>query len=144
MDGPWNDFAPAAKGPWSDFAPSVGVGEDIAKTAVPSLERMATETLGTGGDVRSLLSAGATKLGIPDRLQTAIGQQLGRTFPPAAAIMTAPTTAQIQEATGTDKLYQPQTPAGKLFDTSVRFAPSVIGGPENLAVKAGTRVLAPA
>lgn len=44
----------------------------------------------------------------------------------------------------TGQFYEPKTGAGKLAETVGEFAPAVIGGPEALAVKLGTRVLAPA
>jgi hypothetical protein len=44
----------------------------------------------------------------------------------------------------TGPLYKPQTLLGQYADTAVQFLPALLGGPESLALKLGTRVLAPA
>ncbi len=161
------DISAALSGaPAASATPEVGVGEDLAKTAIPSLGRMVSDTLGTPGDIGSLLSAGADKLynlvsppqrttsdlitgaepkgGIPQGLKTAI-RTAASGFPIIGAMAAGPTSQQVQSIVSpVAGDYEPQTTGGKVFDTAVRFAPAAIGGPETLAAKIGTRVLAPA
>jgi hypothetical protein len=143
----WDAFPLADQaGGWDAFplAPAVGTAEDIAKTALPSVGRMVSETVGAPGDIGSLMSAAGDKLGIPQGAKSAI-RMAASGFPGLGALATGPTSQQAQSVvspiTGD---YEPKTIGGKVFDTSVRFAPAVIGGPETLAAKVGTRVLAPA
>src|SRR5690348_5804065 len=48
----------------------------------------------------------------------------------------------VEKATG--PFYKPQTGAGEVAQTIGQFAPAAIGGPETLATRIGTRVVAPA
>jgi hypothetical protein len=126
-----------------DSGPSMG--EDAAKSVGAGLGNAAISTLGSVGDVRSLLSTGVdaigSKLGAdPSMLKKAAGYA----FP---AINSAPTSQDIR-STVTDPIvspdYQPQTAVGGVLKTGAEFLPAMVGGPESLAAKFATRVAVPA
>jgi hypothetical protein len=124
-------------------APAVGIGEDLAKTALPSVARAGISTLGMPGDVGELVSKGADALGVPEWLKTPLAAAGG--VIPFAGALRGPTSEQItQKVEGvTGPLYKPQTGVGQAFDTAAQLAPALLGGPETLGVKALTRVAAP-
>ncbi len=120
-------------------APSVGIGEDLAKTVIPSTGRMVAGMAGLPGDLSNLLAKGsqaatdyiAGKIGIDP------GPRAMRPLLPTSSDLEKP----IESITGN---YQPQRLPGQLLDKAIQFAPAVIGGPEALAAKLATRVAAPA
>lgn len=120
-------------------APDIGTGEDIAKTALPSVGRMVAGTAGAPGDLSNLLAKGSQVAS--DYIASKLGIDPG----PRASGPVLPTSAGIERAiepyTGN---YQPQTFGGKVFDKAVQFAPGLIGGPETALMKGLTRVAAPA
>jgi hypothetical protein len=142
-------------------APSVGVGEDMAKTVVPSIGRMVAGTVGLPGDIGSLAKTVGDKLpDVPTSSDTILGrlaQFLKDESAKSANLPAAqgsgdlpgsyvpPTSAQLQGSMeGATGSYQPQTEPGRILDKAIQFAPAAIGGPETLATKALTRVIAPA
>lgn len=126
-----------------DSGPSMD--EDAAKSVGAGLGNATIGTLGSVGDIRSLLSAGVdaagSKLGVDPSMLKKVA---GYAFP---ALNSAPTSQDIK-ATVTDPLvspdYQPQTAVGSVLKTGAEFLPAMAGGPESLATKFATRVAVPA
>ena len=149
-DDPWAKFR-NSDDPWSKFREPVavepGYAEDIAKGAAGGLGRGVAGTIGLGGDVGSLIRAGAERIGVPS---TAIdtAAKYARRIPyvgPAAAIMQGPGAKEVEAAVTpyTGEFYQPKTVPGQYASTIASFAPSAaipgVGG----AVARGVNVLAP-
>ncbi|SCB52726.1 hypothetical protein GA0061099_10396 [Bradyrhizobium yuanmingense] len=101
--------------------PSVGVGEDLAKSAASAPGRAAGSLLGLPGDLYHL---GLRALGDNLTPRSDYGSEA------------------IRESLGSS--YEAKTEPGRLLQKAADFAPALIGGPEALAVKALTRVAAPA
>lgn len=128
---------------------------DIAKGAGSGLAEGTMSLAGMPGDIGSLMGQGVDYLGskvaAPDKVAQfkamAKGYLAGNplTAGPAAMFQSAPTTQQIGDfvKTNVGELPQPETTAGKITQTAASFVPSMIGGPESLATKALTRVIAP-
>jgi len=128
MEGPWEQYAAAESGPWDNYkapakdaAPEVGVGEDLASAAKSAPGRVVASALGLPGDLYHL---GLRALGDNLTPRSNYGSEA------------------IRESLGSE--YQAQTEPGKLLQKAADFAPALIGGPETLAMRAATRVAAPA
>lgn len=127
-------------------SPTVGMGEDAAKSVASGLGTATIGTLGSVGDIRSLLSQGVdaagAKLGFdPSTLKSAAGTVF-------RGLNDAPTSADIR-STVTDPLvdpdYKPQYLAGSLLKKGAEFGPNMLlGGPEGAAARLLTNVAAPA
>ena len=126
---------------------------DVAKSGGIGLAKGAIGLAGMPGDLGSLISSGYDKatnaLGInPDTAQTvkSVVGHLAPAVPFLGAVAQGPTSHDIQSTIegATGPLYKPQTVPGEYAQTIGEFAPAVFGGPESLAAKVGTRVLAPA
>lgn len=124
LDQPTTAAPPQASGLPAGFVldnPSMsGIAEDMAKTVVPAVGRMAAGLAGLPADLAHLYAPNQND---PNPLGSS---GLGK---------------DIEPYTGS---YQPQTEPGKVLDKAIQFAPAVIGGPETLAAKLATRVVAPA
>jgi hypothetical protein len=103
----------------------IGVGEDIARSALTGLGEGATQTVGLLGDVQ----------GLADQAGTWVGDMLGlKPLTPEQqagfGAGRAPTTAGIEKATGFDEVkHVPQTVAGKFARTGASFAgPAAVAG----------------
>lgn len=119
------------------------VAADVAKSGGIGVVKGGLGLAGATGDVRDLAVKLGEHLGLdPDRAHAVLNGLPGI----LGLIGKAPTSAdlrgKLEDVTG--PLYEPKTTAGKLAQTVGEFVPAVIGGPEALAVKLGTRVLAPA
>jgi hypothetical protein len=101
--------------------PSVGVGEDLASAAKSAPGRAVGSLLGLPGDLYHL---GLRALGDNLTPRSNYGSEA------------------IRESLGSS--YEAKTEPGRLLQKAADFAPALIGGPETLAVKALTRVAAPA
>lgn len=167
-DMPFDDFAKRyhqkfyADMPYSEFAtkagiggdapkveaPKVGVGEDVAKSAVSGLAKGAMNTAGAVGDARDFVSWGAgyaaKALGATpetaQNVESAAGL-LGRLNPIA---MFAPTSQQVREAVTpfTGESYKPQTTAGKYASSAAEFIPGAVVAPGGAVRNAVTGVAA--
>ncbi len=104
-----------------EAAPSVGVGEDLLGVAKSAPGRLLAGVAGLPGDLYHL---GLQALGDKLTPESNYGSHA------------------IRQGLGSD--YEAQREPGKLAQKAVDFAPAVIGGPETLALKAATRVAAPA
>lgn len=102
-------------------APSVGVGEDLASSAKTIPGRIAASAFGLPGDLYHL---GLRALGDNLTPRSNYGSEA------------------IRESLGSS--YEAKTEPGRLLQKAADFAPALIGGPETLAMKALTRVAAPA
>lgn len=152
---PWEAAAPAAPAgqiadvshnPWE--TPSVPL--DVAKSAGVGLGEGAIGTLGSVGDVRSLLSSGVSylggKLGISPETIQAGKQAFASALPGGQAVAAAPTSEQIKSGVEgvTGPFYQPQTVPGEYARTVGQFAPGAVAGPGGIARRAITQALVPA
>lgn len=126
--------------------PQPDVLPDVAKGAGTGLVKGVTGLAGLSGDMRevnaSLASKASKMLGyeVSPETVSAVLRHL-----PIPGFM-GPTSNDLRSAveSQTGPLYEPKTGMGKFAETVGEFAPAVIGGPESLAAKAATRVLAPA
>lgn len=116
--------------------PEMGVVEDVARSAATGLGEGATQSAGLLGDVQS----GADSLG------TWVGDMLGlKPLTPEQAAgfqrARAPTTADIEETIGFDKVkHQPQTTAGEFARTAASFAgPAAVAGVGRGVVKTAVK-----
>ena len=127
---------------------------DIAKGAGTGLAEGVIGMAGMPGDIGSLIGHGVDYLGgkiaSPDKVQQFkdIAKGYLRSNPLTAgstALLNAPGSGQITDAITNNigALPQPETTAGKITQTAASFLPAMIGGPEGLATKALTRVVAP-
>ena len=160
MPGPWDQYAnptPEEGGPWQKYGvpndrvvvPPVATGpvdvEDIAKGAAGGLGRGTAGTLGMGGDVGSLIRAGAERIGVPS---TAIdtAAKYARRIPyvgPAATIMQGPGSKEVEAAITpyTGEFYRPKTTAGEYASTIASMVPSAaIPGGGGIAARAANVV----
>lgn len=113
---------------------NTSVGGDIAKSAGIGLAKGAIGLAGLPGDLTDLASKGFDYL---------TGYDTNSSVAPYAnAIGSQNIQNKIEGYTG--KFYQPKTTAGQYAQTLGEFAPAAIGGPETLASKLATRVIAPA
>ena len=130
--------------------PSRSASPDVAKSAGVGLGEGAIGTLGSVGDVRSLLSSGVdylgNKLGISPETMQAGKQAFASALPGGQAIAAAPTSQQIQSGVEgvTGPFYQPQTVPGEYARTVGQFAPGAVAGPGGIARRAITQTLVPA
>jgi hypothetical protein len=123
MEGPWEQYAPAEAGPWDQYkaatkgtSPEIGLGEDLAKTAMSIPGRAIAALGGLPADLAHLYAPNQSD---PNPLGSqAIGDKLGN--------------------------YEAKTGPGHLLQTAGDFLPAIIGGPETLGAKLLTRVAAPA
>jgi hypothetical protein len=106
---------------------------DVAKSAGIGLAKGAIGLAGLPGDAANVLNKGIdwaeSKFGITPQ-------------PSSDALTSGALTRAVESVTG--PLYKPKTTAGEYAQTIGEFVPNLIGGPEGLATKAATRVLAPA
>jgi hypothetical protein len=136
-------------------APEPDMLEDAAKSVGAGLANATAGTLGMGGDVRSLLSAGTSAIGgaigvEPDRVQ-AFKDLMSRAASMTAtgkAFANAPTSRQIKDSATNPVVspdYEPQTAVGGYLKTGAEFLPGMLaGGPRALLPRFGTNVAAPA
>lgn len=131
-------------------------GMDIAKGAGTGLVEGVMGLAGLPADAGSLVGSAVSgignKLGVdPDKVATfkrmavSAGMSNPLTAGPTKMIANGPTSSTIKGVVEgvTGELPQPQTEFGKYAKTAGEFVPAMIGGPESLAVKALTRVVAP-
>lgn len=135
-------------------APEAGMLEDAAKSVGAGLANATAGTLGMAGDVRSLLSAGASALGSklgaePDRVQ-AFKDYMSKAASmtgPGMVLANAPTSRQIKE-TATDPIvspdYKPQTLTGSYLKTGAEFLPGALVGQGGWASRLLSGVALPA
>lgn len=130
---------------------------DIAKGAGVGVAEGAMGLAGIPGDIGSLVGGAVNlageRLGVAQDKVAAFKDMVKRagmgsalTAGPTAMLSNAPTSSQIKNTVEgvTGELPQPQTEYGKVAKTAGEFLPAMIGGPEALALKLGTRVAAPA
>lgn len=117
-----------------------GYGADIAKSIPADLAGLVSGTVGLPGDMSNLLAQGSKVAS--DYLAQKLGFEKGAPLP--APLL--PTSGSIQQKIEgvTGPLYQPQTGPGRMVQNAANFAPALLGGPETIAAKLATRVLAPA
>lgn len=129
--------------PQGDTAPSLG---GAARAVGGGLQSAATSMGGMGGDIREtlarLVNRGSSAVGyeIPQHVASDVLRVAG------GPLMLGPTSEVTGKTAehffGPD--YQPQNTLERVIKTGFELAPGMIGGPEGLAVKALTRVGAPA
>lgn len=106
---------------------------DMAKSAGIGVVKGGIGVAGLPGDIASGFNRGIdwveSKLGLTPQ-------------PHSDALTSGQLTKGVESVTG--PLYEPQTKAGQYAQTVGEFVPGMLGGPEGLAYKAATRVLAPA
>lgn len=121
------------------------VGEDVLKSGGIGVVKGGIGLAGMGGDARELAIRLGAHLGVDPDVAHGILKWLPQ-MPGLNFITHGPTSEDIRKKIEgvTGEFYEPKTGAGKLAQTVGEFAPAVIGGPEALAVKLGTRVMAPA
>lgn len=146
--------SPAATKPATAKPDDGSVAGDVLKSTGIGAVEGTLGLAGLPGDIRTLASKGtdavASYFGVsPERTQefkNTFEQYLRSTHNPLSALSSAPTSDQITKAveSKTGEFYKPKTTAGQYGRTAGQFLPAVIGGPQSLATKLGTRVLAPA
>lgn len=119
----------------------VGVLSDVAKSGAIGAVKGAIGTVGAGGDMRSLASAGVDKLGEltgvnPQTVKDIASRVVGMT--PLAALRDAPTSHDIQSKIEgvTGEFYKPKTTAGEYAQTIGEFLPAAVGGEGSLLSRA--------
>ena len=164
MAGPWEKYAnptPEEGGPWQKYggeaastaasaAVEPGYVEDIAKGAAGGLGRGTAGTLGMGGDIGSMVRAGAEKAGLSretiDKAAAAARYLPMLPGPMAAAkFLTGPGSQEVEKAITpyTGEFYQPKTVPGEYASTIASFIPgAAIPGGGGLAARTAN-VLAP-
>lgn len=116
---------------------------DVAKSGGIGVVKGGIGLAGATGDVRDLAIKLGEHLGLdPERAQAVLNGLPGILGLVGKAPTSADLRGRLEDVTG--PLYEPKTTAGKVAQTAGEFLPALIGGPEALAVKLGTRVLAPA
>lgn len=135
-----------------DAAPSVGMGEDLAKSAGSGLANAAIGTIGMAGDVRDLASRGVDALGSklgfdPSTIKNA-ASAASYVLPGGRLVAGAPNSQDVA-STVSDPIvspdYQPQTALGRYTKTGAEFLPAaMVGGPEGLGTRLFNRVALPA
>lgn len=137
---PGGGFDPDAYLKGSEAHPSVPMGGldaatagDVAKSAGIGVVKGGIGLAGLPGDIASGFNRGVdwveSKLGVTPQ-------------PRSDALTSGQLTRGVESLTG--PLYEPKTKAGQYAQTVGEFVPGMVGGPEGLAYKAATRVLAPA
>lgn len=153
-NGPWQEFsAPSgSSGPWDDFkekkpdAP-MSLGEtaaDVGKSAGIGLLKGGLGFAGISGDVREM-NANAISKALGYFGHQVDPDTVSKVMKYAVPMMYGPTSSELTKQTEnvTGPLYQPKTVPGEYAQTAGELAPAVIGGPEGMATKIATRVLAP-
>lgn len=129
--------------------PELSAGEtvaDVAKSGGIGLVKGGLGLAGLPGDARELTAnltsraAGAFGYDLPAESVSGV---LRHAPLPGAAGPTSDQLTKLLES-GTGELYQPKSRLGRYAEFTGQLAPAVIGGPETLAAKLATRVLAPA
>lgn len=126
----------SSRPPAAGAAPQMGAVEDIARSAATGLGEGATQSVGLLGDLQSGF----------DQFGAWVGDALG--LPPLSeaakagfAAGRAPTTADIERATGFDQIkHEPQTTAGEFTRTAASFAgPAAVAGLGKGAVRTAVK-----
>lgn len=145
VDGPNSAGALNALKQYLGQAAAPAAAQEESSTALGTAKALGTGVLkggislaGLPGDIREKLADIGEKFGVSRKLVSgAVG---------ALPLMGAPSSEQlkgtIEGATG--PLYQPKGTTEEVAQTVGEFLPGLIGGPETIAAKLGTRVLAPA
>lgn len=129
------------------------VAADVAKSGGTGLVKGGIGLLGLPGDLGALVSSGVDKVagaaGIaPETVSAAKNtfSTVAKYVPGLNAFAAGPRSEDIQSGLEkiTGPLYTPKTTAGEFAQTAGEFAPAIIGGPESLLARLGTRVIAPA
>ncbi len=112
----------------------------VAKSLGTGLAEGGIGLAGLPGDLSNLLAKGS------QGASNYIAGKLGIDRGPQAGGPLLPTSASLQKNVEgvTGPFYQPQGTAENIASKIGQFAPAAIGGPETLAAKIGTRVVAPA
>jgi hypothetical protein len=119
----------------NQWVPHVSVGQDMAKTAVPALEKGAVGLMTLPHTLANMAATGVNELGnsqfadwpqsIPGRATQAVQDFTGRNSYPTVI-------SDIEKESG--PFYKPQTVPGKLEEGALSTAPmALLGGPEALA-----------
>ena len=118
---------PTSEPPAGSQGPSVGVGEDIARSAPGAAVRGLTGLAGTGGSVRELMEAGYRKLGVPEPVIAGGVQTLRYGLPVVGPALAGPSGADLQKQVEdrTGKFYEAQTLPGKATSALIEGAPSM-------------------
>lgn len=118
---------------------------DVAKSGGIGVVKGGLGLAGLPGDVGSLISAGADKLGIPQGVKSAVSTAV-RGLPGVGAMALGPTSQQLRGGLEgvTGPLYEPKTTAGEYAQTAGEFLPAALAGPGGIARKAVTQALIPA
>lgn len=130
------------------------LGEDVAKSAGAGLANAAAGTIGSVGDVRSLLGHGvdyaSSKLGIDPATIKNAADAASYVLPGGRLLATAPTSGQIldkvKEADPSNlAFYEPKTTAGAYAKTGAEFTPGMLmGGEGSLGARFVRNVALPA
>lgn len=134
----WDAFPAAAPAsdawaafPVSTLAPATppSTGEDVARSALPSLARGASHVVGLPGEIGSLVAAGARAAGVPEDFRRTYGAWAASN--PIMRPFTGPTSHDVEQAieTRTGPLYRAQTPVGKLTSGGLEMVPAALAGP---------------
>ena len=108
---------------------------DVAKSAAAGVGEGITGLAGLPADITNLAAKGVDYLA---------GTNTQSYTQPIADYAGGDAIKGYAEKYLTGEFHKPQTGAGEIAQTLGQFAPAVIGGPETLATKIGTRVVAPA
>lgn len=113
--------------------PQVGVGEDIAQTAIPSAERGIAALMTTVPSLWDLAAKGieyGAKKVLPESISGAMADARKTVEDTGKMHRYQDVQSNIEKSTG--PLYQAQTGPGKVAQTAIEFAPSAMGGSGNL------------
>lgn len=122
-------------------------GMDALKSAGIGLAEGAIGLAGLPGDGRQMASSATSFIGNALGADPATIDNIKSVASAVAPrLFQLPTSSEIQSGIEgvTGKFYEPQTTVGGYARAAGQFAPALIGGPETLAMKALTRVAAPA
>lgn len=116
------------------------IAADVAKSGGIGLVKGGIGLLGLPGDIAELGARGL------QRATQFVGDKLGVEVAPREDRPPTYGSADIQSGLEkiTGPLYTPKTTAGEYAQTAGEFLPAIVGGPETLLTKIGTRVAAPA
>jgi hypothetical protein len=118
----------------------------VAKSLGTGLAEGAIGLAGMIPDISSAAHSAANKYLFDPLLNATVGKpskpEVERSFDPNKAFGSAGIQKAVEGVTG--EFYKPQGAAEEIANKVGQFAPAVIGGPESLASKALTRVVAPA
>lgn len=138
---------PFAAAPVAPPMTALETARDVAASGGIGVVKGGLGLAGLSGDARGLIS------GLANKASKAMGYEVSPEAVSAvlkhaspAGVLAGPTSAQTRGAleTVTGPLYEPKTMPGRYAETAGEFVPAVVGGPEALAIKAATRVAAPA